>query len=263
MNLRNLEFTDFNAVRTELDRLQRGGYEQAGTWDLAQVCNHLSYFMTGSLDGHQFKVPWILKALLGRLVLRRILKNRKMKRGVFTPQKPLPEPGGDEAPPSPNSRRRLLDLRSHKGEFIDSPFFGHLTPDQRRELHLIHAGHHLGYLIPKRSQMVCHPEAAEGSVDSSDNLSRRSRMKEPVTPRAEHRLTAGSLQQRHRRFGRQGQRSGRDEVGMLQRVAAAQDRMAARIRHRKPNAARRELPDAFRQRSEILHSISGDRESGA
>jgi len=97
MNPRDLAFTDFNAVRAELDRLQRGGYDKTGAWDLAQICNHLNYFMTGSLDGHQFKVPWILKILFGRMVLRRILTNRKMKRGVFTPQKPLPEPGGDAA----------------------------------------------------------------------------------------------------------------------------------------------------------------------
>jgi len=150
MNPRDLAFTDFNAVRAELDRLQRGGYDKTGAWDLAQICNHLNYFMTGSLDGHQFKVPWILKVLLGRLVLRRILKNRKMKRGVFTPQKPLPEPGGDESAAVAKLKNTIARLETHKGEFIDSPFFGHLTPNEWRDLHLIHAGHHLGYLIPKK-----------------------------------------------------------------------------------------------------------------
>ena len=35
MNPRDLEFNDFNAVRAELDRLQRGGYDKTGAWDLA------------------------------------------------------------------------------------------------------------------------------------------------------------------------------------------------------------------------------------
>jgi uncharacterized protein DUF1569 len=151
MNPRDLQFADFNAVRAELDRLQRGGYDKAGAWDLAQMCDHLIYFMAGSLDGHQFKVPWIFKVLFGRLVLRRILSNRKMKRGVFTPQKPLPEPGGDEAMAVDKLKNTIARIESHNGEFIDSPFFGHLTPEQWRDLHLIHAGHHLGYLIPKKS----------------------------------------------------------------------------------------------------------------
>ena len=130
--------------------MHRGGYDKAGAWDLAQICDHLDYFMTGSLDGHQFKVPWILKALFGRLVLHRILTNRKMKRGVFTPQKPLPESGGDPAVAVDNLKNTIARFEAHTGEFIDSPFFGHLTPDQWRDLHLIHAGHHLGYLIPKK-----------------------------------------------------------------------------------------------------------------
>jgi hypothetical protein len=150
MTPRDLEFKDFDAVRAELDRLHLNGYDKAGAWDLAQICDHLNYFMTGSLDGHQFKVPWIFKALLGRIVLRRILTNRKMKRGVFTPQKPLPEAGGDEAAAVDKFKNTITRFDAHKGEFIDSPFFGHLTPDQWRDLHLTHAGHHLGYLIPKK-----------------------------------------------------------------------------------------------------------------
>jgi Protein of unknown function (DUF1569) len=148
MTPRELKFADFAAVRAELDRLQRG-YDKAGTWDLAQVCNHLDFFITGSLDGHRFKVPWLFKALFGRLVLRRILSGRKMKTGVFTPQKPLPEPGGDATAAVANLKVTLARFEQHQGKFHDSPFFGHLTPDQWRDLHLIHCAHHLGFLLPR------------------------------------------------------------------------------------------------------------------
>jgi hypothetical protein len=40
-------------------------------------------------------------------------------------------------------------LRTHQGELHASPFFGYLTPDQWRRLHLIHCAHHLGFLVPK------------------------------------------------------------------------------------------------------------------
>ena len=148
MTPRELHFADFAAVRAELDRLARG-YDQAGNWDLAQACDHLNFFITGSLNGHRFKVPWLFKVLFGRLVLRRILSGRKMKTGVFTPQKPLPESGGDATAAVANLKATLARFEQHQGEFHDSPFFGHLTPDQWRDLHLIHCAHHLGFLLPR------------------------------------------------------------------------------------------------------------------
>jgi len=146
---RQLHFADFDALRAEVDRLHRNGYQKIGAWDLAQICNHLEYFVAGSLDGHQFKVPWLFKFLFGRMVLRRILSQQKMKAGVFTPQKPLPAPGGDEAAAIANFKSALARLDSASSGFHDSPFFGHLTPEQWRELHRIHAAHHLGFLDPK------------------------------------------------------------------------------------------------------------------
>lgn len=149
MTHRALDFRDFSQVVKEIESLHRDGYAKTGQWDLAQVCNHLAYFIQGSLDGHSFRVPWLLKVLFGRLVLRRILKQRRMKAGVFTPQKPLPAPGGDEKAAVMRLEEQMERLQTHQGELHASPFFGYLTPEQWRELHLIHCGHHLGFLIPK------------------------------------------------------------------------------------------------------------------
>ena len=149
MDPRQLELKGFPEVLAEIDCLQRSGYQKAGQWDFTQVCDHLTYFIKGSLDGHAFHVAWLLKSLFGRCVLRRILKKRKMKAGVFTPQKPLPAPGGDEAAAVARLKEVIGRLQTHQGELHDSPFFGHLTPEEWRELHLIHCNHHLGFLVPK------------------------------------------------------------------------------------------------------------------
>lgn len=130
-----------------MERLQREGYKPQGQWNLAQICGHLSYFIEGTLDGHRYKVPWLLKVLLGRWFLKRILTQGKMKPGVPTPQKPLPAPSIDEAAAVARFQRAVQRLREHEGAMHDdSPFFGHLTPDQWRQLHLIHAAHHLANL---------------------------------------------------------------------------------------------------------------------
>src|SRR5439155_19401952 len=119
----------------------REGYEKLGQWDLAQVCDHLTYFIQGSLDGYTFRVPWLLKFLFGRFMLRRILKHRWMKSGIPTPQKPLPPAGGDEAAAVARFKQMIERLQAHQGELQPSPFFGYLTPQQWRELHLIHCAH--------------------------------------------------------------------------------------------------------------------------
>jgi hypothetical protein len=149
MPQRELRFHDFPSVLQEVDQLQHHGYDKLGTWDLAQVCDHLTYFVQGSLDGHSFKVPWLIKVLLGRFVLRRILKQQRMKAGVFTPQKPLPAPGQDESAAVARFREMILRFDGHRGELHASPFFGTLSPQEWRALHLIHCAHHLSFLQPK------------------------------------------------------------------------------------------------------------------
>ncbi len=149
MQLRQLDCHNFDDVLAEVDRLHRDGYEKAGQWDLAQTCDHLTYFMKASLDGATFRVPWLVKVLFGRWALRSILKTRQMKAGIPTPQKPLPEPGGDEAAAVERYKHVIQRLRSHQGELHASPFFGHLTASEWSELHTIHAAHHLAYLLPR------------------------------------------------------------------------------------------------------------------
>jgi hypothetical protein len=146
---RELAHRDLDEVLAELDRLRAKGYERAGAWDLAQIADHLTYFIQGSLDGFTFRVPWLLKVLFGRFFLRRILKQRRMRASIPTPQKPLPEPGGDEVAAVARLREVIERLKAHPGELHDSPFFGHLTPQQWREFHTIHCAHHLAFLIPK------------------------------------------------------------------------------------------------------------------
>jgi hypothetical protein len=146
---RELSFSNWDEVVAEVDRLHQGGYTKTGNWNLAQTLNHLNYFLTGPLDGHQFKCPWIFKALFGRWALKRILSGKKMKPGIFTPQKPLPQPGGDEASAVAQFRETAQRFKNHPGPWIASPFFGNLTPEQWHKLQLIHCGHHLGYLVGK------------------------------------------------------------------------------------------------------------------
>jgi Protein of unknown function (DUF1569) len=146
---RELQFKDLTEAVAEAERLHRNGYVKNGQWDLAQICDHLTYFVQGSLDGYTFRVPWLLKFIFGRFMLRRILKQQRMSAGITTPQKPLPPAGGDEAASIHRFKQIIARLQAHQGELQPSPFFGYLTPEQWQALHRIHCAHHLSFLTPK------------------------------------------------------------------------------------------------------------------
>jgi hypothetical protein len=144
-----LTFNNFEEVARHVQLLHQHGYDRTGNWDLAQILNHLGYFMKGGLEGYTFKVPWIIKALFGKMVKNRMLREQKMKAGGFTPQKPLPPPNADEAQAVAEFLALLDRFDKHQGEFCESPFFGKLTRDESRQMNLIHCGHHLSFLLPK------------------------------------------------------------------------------------------------------------------
>lgn len=146
---RELTFRTFGDVIKELQLLQSRGYKKLGNWDLAQVCDHLRYFIDGSLDGYQFQVPWLIRWLFGKYVLKRTLSAGKMPVGKFTPQKPLPAPGGDETTAVAALEKSLDRFVNHHGEYAVSPFFGQMTRDECQQLALIHCAHHLGFLEPE------------------------------------------------------------------------------------------------------------------
>ncbi len=149
---RPLDFRDFGAVVADVDQLHRGGHERSGQWDLAQACDHLAYFIDSSVDGASFRVPWLLKVLFGRMMLRRILATRRMKEGVPVPDAARPKAGADEAAAVERLKRSIARFEGHGGELKPSPFFGTLTRGQWRDLHLIHCAHHLSFLSPAGSR---------------------------------------------------------------------------------------------------------------
>jgi len=59
-------------------------------------------------------------------------------------QKPLPDPGGDEAAALARFRETLKRFVDHQGDYQPSPFFGIVSRADSQELNLIHCRHHLG-----------------------------------------------------------------------------------------------------------------------
>ncbi|MGD8452367.1 MAG: DUF1569 domain-containing protein [Phycisphaerae bacterium] len=148
MERRTLTFATYADMRGEIARLERGGYERAGQWNLGQICKHLSYYMRGSLEGYPFLLPWLVRKLFGRSLLRKVLAGGHMKTGGRTIPASVPPDAVDETACIAEAQELITRLEQHQGELHPSPIFDRLTRDEARALHLLHGAHHLSFLIP-------------------------------------------------------------------------------------------------------------------
>lgn len=153
---RTLDFRSFEELAREVRKLRDRGYEQAGNWTLAQNCDHLRLFITYSLDGFPFKLPFYIR-LAGPFLKKRTLESRKLPTGVKVPPALMPKVAEDIARPENSSpdveaANRLIEAidryTSYKGAPQPSPLFGKLDRESWDQLHLIHAAHHLSFLVP-------------------------------------------------------------------------------------------------------------------
>ncbi|MGB7158710.1 MAG: DUF1569 domain-containing protein [Tepidisphaeraceae bacterium] len=152
MKRRRLRFDSFDALIDEIDRLHACGYERTGAWDLPRACEHLTRVMRSSLEGFgDMPVPWIVRAF-GRFVFKpTILLTGRMPGGFPTARAMVAE--DDDIRPASAAVSHCIatirEVRDHAGAFHPSPLFGRLSPRQWRRMHLIHAAHHLSFLVPR------------------------------------------------------------------------------------------------------------------
>lgn len=143
-----LHIETYPDVVEEIERLRDGGYERRGTWSLGQICEHLSYYYAGSLDGYGFMLPWLVRVLFGRRYLRRILERGDMRSAARTIPKSLPPEDIDED--AAIDRAISLLSRLEQATYLHpSPLAGELPLEQSRRLNLIHSEHHLRFLSPR------------------------------------------------------------------------------------------------------------------
>jgi hypothetical protein len=155
MKRRRLQFATFDALIDDIDDLRACGYDRAGNWDLAHVCEHLTRFMRLSLDGFppDFRFALPLRVIGSTVVKWTTLATGWIPAGVKAPHPSLEVDEDDvrpEATAASHCIATIREVRDHEGPFHPSPLFGRMPPEQWRRVHLIHAAHHLSFLIPRR-----------------------------------------------------------------------------------------------------------------
>ena len=157
---RQLDFQSFEEFAREVRKLRDRGYEKAGAWSLAQCCDHLRLFIDYSLDGFPFKLPLHMR-LAGPLMKKKTLESRRLPVGVKGPPALMPKTVEDiglaqNTSADADSANRLLATIdryiAYKGTPQPSPLFGKLDRASWDQLHLIHAAHHLSFLVPQQRE---------------------------------------------------------------------------------------------------------------
>ncbi len=151
LSRRFLRFSSADDCLAEVQSLHAGGYDQTGDWNLSQICEHMTAVYDRSIDGYSVKRPWIFRATIGRVARALVLRSGRIPSGVKAPAPALPT----KMLPEPESIARfqaaLRRVTDHAGDFDSHPIFGRMSASDNKRLHLIHAAHHLGHLVPKQN----------------------------------------------------------------------------------------------------------------
>lgn len=146
---RPLSFARLDDVMPEVDRLL-AGYERRGAWSLGQVCQHLAVALQLTVEGGGRRGPWVLRAVIGPIIRRHILRTGRIPGGIKVPHPRLtPSAEADDRAEAESLRATIRLFLAEPGPFATHPSLGAMDADQWRRFHCIHCAHHLSFLRPK------------------------------------------------------------------------------------------------------------------
>ena len=152
---RQLKFDSLDDIVCDAENLLAKGYDKAGQWDFAQVCNHCTLWVKYPLDGFP-KLPLWLKPIflvVKRTVLpkleRQMRETKTMPAGMSTAPMTVFPPGQDEAAALAGLKLQLERYKTHAGPMHPSPLRGLLSLAEWEDTAKTHCAHHLSFLVPK------------------------------------------------------------------------------------------------------------------
>jgi hypothetical protein len=148
MQRRQLVFDDARSVAQDVDMLLARGCTPIAHWDLSECCDHLTKALEWSIAPPDPMATVSLSAQAPRETLLSILDTKSMPTGVRHPNTIDPR-RGDPSEAVERLKTALERVMSFNGDFQPHPFFGRMSADEWRRLHLIHCAHHLSFQVPK------------------------------------------------------------------------------------------------------------------
>ena len=152
---RELRFDNLDAAIADAEAMLSRGYDRAGKWSLGQATGHLANWLTYQLDGFPplpfFLKPifWVVRNTSATKMLDKVISEQKMQEAAPTAPTSIPGTGVDDRTEVEGYKTAVSRWVNHSGPYIPSPLFGEQTKERLMALHLVHAAHHLSFLVPK------------------------------------------------------------------------------------------------------------------
>lgn len=148
---RRLDFRSWEDLLADADRLARCGYDRAGKWSLAQALDHVGAGLRVALAGSTKRMPWVMRMSARSFALPVMRACRWIPAGLpapawWQPQVPV---DADDATAVARFRAEVEAFLFHAGPYHAHPAFDRIDRESYEDLMLIHASHHLGFLVPR------------------------------------------------------------------------------------------------------------------
>ena len=147
---RTLRFETFEQLMAEAERVASQPTRCLGNWTAAEILDHLARSIDESFAGSAQPAPWLARTFIAPFVKKSML-TKGLPAGFQLPEgmvKFQPRPSVSAAD-AIHGLRQATSRLSKESPSKPHPFFGTLTPEQWRLLHLRHAELHLSFVVPE------------------------------------------------------------------------------------------------------------------
>lgn len=147
---RQITFHSLDDILPDVRRLAPA-HHTLGQWTLGQICWHLAVTVDASIDGMNLRNHRRKRRLIGLLLFRYTLRF-----GIppnYTVDTALTPPSHVALSAAMmDLERSLLRYRQHTGPLRPHALFGRLSRSGWDRMHLLHAAHHLSFVIPANTR---------------------------------------------------------------------------------------------------------------
>ena len=144
---KQLRLKSLDEVKAELNKLEKAGSPktEGGGWSAAQVLIHCAQSIEYSLTGYPSNKSALFRGTVGRLVLRKFLKQGFMSHNLEAPVPNAPELPATAtlAEGLTRLRKAIADFQAAQGEPAPHFAYGPVTRAQYDQIHAFHVANHL------------------------------------------------------------------------------------------------------------------------
>lgn len=146
---RRLRLATLAEARQEISRLAAATeVRAAGAWSPYQALIHCAQSIEYSVTGFPRLKPVLLRATVGRIVMRKFLRQGHMRHGLAAPIPGAPEipREGDLQQAVERLMRSIDDFEAFRGEPAIHPVYDRVAKEQYARLHAMHLADHLSVI---------------------------------------------------------------------------------------------------------------------